>query len=180
MRIDEIKTQHDIVAVMQSAGLDLKRQSKRYVGRCPFHNDTHPSFVVFGDRYYCFGCHERGDVIDFVMRRYGLSFRDALRHLGVEACHAVPPEHERKKAKRKLIQRFRRWEIDYGDELSLLIRTGYHVLQGLPFENDLRAWLCHELPVWQYHHGIIATGDDRKKFQLWRTFHERHGKCQRI
>lgn len=38
---------------------------------CPFHDDHHPSMKV-DDRYYCFACHETGDVIDFVSRLFDL------------------------------------------------------------------------------------------------------------
>lgn len=41
----------------------------RYEGRCPlpFHEDHTPSFVLYvgeDPHFYCFGCHEHGDVID--------------------------------------------------------------------------------------------------------------------
>ena len=32
---------------------------------CPFHDDRHPSMKV-DERFFCFGCGEKGDVIDFV------------------------------------------------------------------------------------------------------------------
>lgn len=43
---------------------------------CPFHHDRHPSMKV-DDRYYCFSCHETGDVIDFVGKLFNLSPYDA-------------------------------------------------------------------------------------------------------
>lgn len=43
---------------------------------CPFHDDKHPSMKV-DKRYYCFGCGEKGDAIDFVSKYFGLSSRDA-------------------------------------------------------------------------------------------------------
>lgn len=33
---------------------------------CPFHPDKHPSMKV-DERYYCFGCHQTGDVIRFLV-----------------------------------------------------------------------------------------------------------------
>ena len=48
--------------------------------RCPFHNDRTPSMKV-DVRYYCFGCGETGDVIDFVGKLYGLKPYDAARKL---------------------------------------------------------------------------------------------------
>lgn len=43
---------------------------------CPFHNDKHPSMKV-DVRYYCFGCGEKGDAINFVEKYFGLSPKDA-------------------------------------------------------------------------------------------------------
>ena len=40
--------------------------------QCPFHCDRTPSMKV-DERYYCFGCHCTGDVIDFTARLHGLN-----------------------------------------------------------------------------------------------------------
>ena len=45
---------------------------------CPFHGDRHPSMKV-DVRYYCFGCHETGDVIDFVGKLFHLRPLDAAK-----------------------------------------------------------------------------------------------------
>ena len=50
---------------------------------CPFHPDRHPSMKVDA-RYYCFGCHETGDVIDFVGRLFQLSPLDAARKIAAD------------------------------------------------------------------------------------------------
>ncbi len=47
---------------------------------CPFHHDQHPSMKVDG-RYYCFTCHETGDVIDFVGKLFGLRPYDAAKKI---------------------------------------------------------------------------------------------------
>jgi len=71
-------------------------------GLCPFHSEKTPSFHVHVDRgfYYCFGCHAKGDVFDFVMQTQSLSFPDALRLLGaragVEVTLGQPEGHHRR------------------------------------------------------------------------------------
>lgn len=47
---------------------------------CPFHHDQHPSMKVDG-RYYCFSCHETGDVIDFVGKLFNLCLYDAAKKI---------------------------------------------------------------------------------------------------
>ncbi len=71
-------------------------------GLCPFHSEKTPSFHVHLDRgfYYCFGCHAKGDVFDFVMQTQGMEFGDALRLLGeragVEVGRTAPKDGRRR------------------------------------------------------------------------------------
>jgi len=55
-------------------------------GLCPFHMDTRPgSFVInkVSGAYRCFSCSAKGgDIIDFHMKRHGISFTEALNQLG--------------------------------------------------------------------------------------------------
>ena len=55
----------------------------RYMGLCPFHNETKPSFTVHvvHQFYKCFSCGVSGDVIKFVQEKEGLSFFEALKLL---------------------------------------------------------------------------------------------------
>ena len=58
-------------------GLSVNRGG---MARCPFHEDHNPSMKV-DDRFYCFGCHASGDVIDFTARLFGISLKDAAEKL---------------------------------------------------------------------------------------------------
>ena len=51
---------------------------------CPFHKEKTPSFFIntVTNRWHCFGaCGEGGDAISFVMKKTGMSFQQAVRHL---------------------------------------------------------------------------------------------------
>ena len=50
---------------------------------CPFHGDKQPSMKV-DDRYYCFGCHETGDVIDFAAKLFSLTTMEAAKKLAFD------------------------------------------------------------------------------------------------
>jgi DNA primase len=63
----------------------LQRRSGVQVGLCPFHQESGPSFTVYPDHYFCFGCKESGDAIRFVQKSHGLGFWEALRHLAQRA-----------------------------------------------------------------------------------------------
>lgn len=63
--------------------VDLAPKGKLFKGKCPFHNDRSPSFVVYPDdqRWWCFSCSEGGDVITFVQRINGLTFTETIAEL---------------------------------------------------------------------------------------------------
>lgn len=77
-----LKRQVDVVALIQPR-VALKRQGTVWVGRCPFHNDHHPSFTVspaYGT-WRCWACGARGDAVDWLRLTEGLSLGAALRRL---------------------------------------------------------------------------------------------------
>lgn len=45
--LDQVKRQTDLVALVQSRGVELKKHgSKDWIGRCPFHDDqSKPNFI---------------------------------------------------------------------------------------------------------------------------------------
>lgn len=81
--VEEVRERADLVAVVGEV-VQLRRSGKEWKGKCPFHDDRTPSFyVVPGKGFYkCFGCGESGDVFTFVMKRSGMEFTDAVKHLG--------------------------------------------------------------------------------------------------
>lgn len=77
----------DPVSYYRGQGFELKGRSLWRSERCPFHDDRHPSFRIntADGGFYCPGCDAKGgDVIDFHMVRFGLSFVDAVRDLGAD------------------------------------------------------------------------------------------------
>ena len=61
----------------------LKKRGINYIGLCPFHNDSHPSFSVSPTRgiCHCFTCGKGGNAINFLMELEQMSYPDALRWL---------------------------------------------------------------------------------------------------
>jgi DNA primase len=74
VRIDEVISEH---VTLRSAGAGSLK------GLCPFHEERSPSFHVTPSKglYYCFGCGEGGDAIDFLMAMDHLSFTEAVEKL---------------------------------------------------------------------------------------------------
>lgn len=80
--IAQIKDAADIVDVI-GRYLQLRRSGTSWKACCPFHSEKTPSFHVNPARqtFHCFGCHEGGDAIKFLMRFENLDYPTALRRL---------------------------------------------------------------------------------------------------
>ncbi len=61
----------------------LKKRGVNYIGLCPFHNDSHPSFSVSPTRgiCHCFTCGKGGNAVNFLMELEQMTYPDALRWL---------------------------------------------------------------------------------------------------
>ena len=71
------------VTTRQAAEYYGLKVSQNGMACCPFHDDRHPSMKV-DERYYCFGCHETGDVIDFTAKLFGLTAWEAAEKLACD------------------------------------------------------------------------------------------------
>jgi len=61
----------------------LKNSGKLWIGICPFHNDKHPSFYIYPETnsFYCFGCNQGGNAINFIRLLHGYNFKEAVQYL---------------------------------------------------------------------------------------------------
>jgi len=92
--LDRLKHEVALIRLVESSGIELKKHGKDYLGLCPFHEDKEPSLVISPDKnlWHCLGaCSEGGDVIQWVMKRQGVSFRHAVELLkDGDAALSVP------------------------------------------------------------------------------------------
>jgi len=75
-------------------GIELKHEGKDWKGRCPFHADDSPSFVVTPGKnlWNCLGaCGCGGDTLQLVMKQEGVSFRHACDKLRARLGGVPPP-----------------------------------------------------------------------------------------
>ncbi|MFL8887568.1 DNA primase [Helcococcus kunzii] len=81
-QINDLKDRIDIVDLI-SEYVNLKRAGSSFKGLCPFHNEKTPSFMVNREKnnFHCFGCHEGGDAISFIMKIENLGYIDAIKFI---------------------------------------------------------------------------------------------------
>ncbi|MFZ0772375.1 MAG: CHC2 zinc finger domain-containing protein [Candidatus Sulfotelmatobacter sp.] len=96
---ERIKREVSIQRLAEARGIKLRRSGKELIGLCPFHKDTNPSLNIDSvkNEWHCKGaCGEGGDVIKWVMRAEGVSFKHAMEllkrdYLPSAASSAGPP-----------------------------------------------------------------------------------------
>ena len=96
--LDELK---DRLSISQVVGRKVTWDQRKsnpgkgdYWAPCPFHQEKTASFHV-DDRkgfYYCFGCQEKGDALNFVISTENVSFMEAVEILAREAGMPVPKQ----------------------------------------------------------------------------------------
>jgi len=89
--IEQIRDSADIVGLIGES-VELKRTGSDYRAPCPFHGGTHRNFAVIPKkaRYYCFVCHESGDVFSWLMKRFGMDYPTAVRDVARRCGITIP------------------------------------------------------------------------------------------
>ena len=89
--IERVRDTADIVEII-GEHVELKRTGTDYRGPCPFHGGKHRNFAVIPKKqmFYCFVCHEAGDVFTFFMKRLGLEYPAAVRAVAQRLGISIP------------------------------------------------------------------------------------------
>lgn len=87
--VDRLRRDVSLVDLAASYGVKLQENGGEFEACCPIHAEDTPSFTIFPgrdgvQRFHCFGCGARGDVMDFVQQIKGVGLRDAVKILGGE------------------------------------------------------------------------------------------------
>ena len=99
-KIEAIKRDVDLVSLIKSRGIKLRKNGKGYKGHCPFHEDKKtPSLSVTPSKnlFQCFGCGKAGDQIEFVKLFDHVDFKEAVQTLSGQGVKKIAVK--KKKAK---------------------------------------------------------------------------------
>lgn len=117
--IERIMDATNIVEVV-SEFVSLKKRGVNYIGLCPFHNDSHPSFSVSPSRgiCHCFTCGKGGNAVNFLMELEQMSYIDSLKWLankyGIEVKEREMSDEEKKKeSERESMYIVNEWAAKY-------------------------------------------------------------------
>ncbi|MFE3837142.1 DNA primase [Pseudogemmobacter sonorensis] len=99
--LDELRNRISLSAVVgRKVTWDMRKSNMAkgdWWAPCPFHQEKSASFHV-DDRkgfYYCFGCHAKGDALNFLRESENLSFIEAVAVLASEAGMQMPERDPR-------------------------------------------------------------------------------------
>lgn len=169
----------DIVTVLENEGIELNRKGKSLWALCPLHSERTPSFKVDTENqsFFCFGCKKHGDSIAFIQKYKGLSFKDAISHLGIapsKPSREAIQRAKREKHKHKLIKEFRYWCIRYADDVYSLYQDIQDAKAMVKTEEDAEAIaeLYHMENMVLYESRVMDSNNDAAKFQLYLAIQE--------
>jgi DNA primase len=173
--VEALKAAHPIQDVVARYGIELRRQGRAAVGRCPFHPDHgRPNLHVWADTrsWFCFRCNLGGDVIRFVELAEALSFRDAVERLtgSSSGCFFTPPIAS-SQPPRSAARTQRGFDERDSEELTVLRATTSLYHQRLLTDPNALAYLdqrgLDRATVETYLIGF-AAGDELVPFLRWR------------
>ncbi len=103
--VEEVRRQNDIVDVVSSY-VRLNKKGSNYFGLCPFHNEKTGSFSVTPAKqmFYCFGCHQGGNVITFIEKHENMTFTEAVRFLADRAGIELPERNDHEARERENVR----------------------------------------------------------------------------
>jgi DNA primase catalytic core len=95
-----------------------------FVGLCPLHSETRPSFYVNARKnlFYCHGCGQGGDLLRFVQLSRHLSFRQSLAYLEQHSASLIDPAAVLEQA----ATFYQRQLVRYPEALRYLKQRGLH------------------------------------------------------
>ncbi len=168
----------------------LRRSGSNLSGLCPFHTEKTPSFSVSPRKniYKCFGCGLGGNSVDFVMRKTGKNYPEALRYLAdkynifIEEEKPDPEAEKKQQVKIKLSDFNRKVSEQYQAQLYLPEnKKALDYVLGRWDENTVKQWMIGYAPAgftrlydWAKNQGL----DD--VFLLSTGLVKRSGKNQKV
>ncbi len=89
--IEQVRDSADVVHII-GEHVDLRRTGADFRGPCPFHGGTKRNLAVIAKKqmFYCFVCHEGGDVFTFYMKHFGMDYPAAVREVAAKVGVIIP------------------------------------------------------------------------------------------
>ena len=89
--IEQVRESADVIGIIGES-VELKRTGADWRGPCPFHGGKNRNFAVIPKKglFYCYKCHEAGDVFSYLMKRFGMDYPTAVRDVARRSGIVIP------------------------------------------------------------------------------------------
>src|SRR5689334_11023408 len=121
--------------VQEVLGAPKLKTAKSWAWCCPFHNESTPSFHVYDDHYYCYGCETHGDTLDWWAWTRNVPVAEIIRE---NTLKPLSPEERQRVATRQAEQAAK--------ELEESIERAKKALEEL---KEAKAWI-------RYHENLTV------------------------
>ena len=183
--ISEIKNRLPFLEVLQAL-VPVERltiRGNRAVGLCPLHSEKTPSFTVYLDqnRFYCFGCHAQGDVIDLYSAYKGVSVAQAIKelssYLGLSRTLSPAEQNEaQRQAQRRKRERLIEGRLeDKINEVTNALADEYRIMeryllifQGAgqdPLKDSVASWWMSRRDLYEHWLNELLSGDKLRQLE---------------
>jgi DNA primase catalytic core len=152
----------------------LKKRGSVLIGSCPFHNEKSGSFTVSPHKgfYHCYGCHEGGNAISFVMRDKAMQFPEAIRFLAGKVKIKIEEEKSDPEAEAKAAMREQLFKVNeyaakfYQKQLLLFPNVTAYASERFGSEN-ISLWKLGFAPdAWTTFYDYARAGGYKEEFLL--------------
>jgi DNA primase len=159
---EEIKSKCDIVDVI-SEYVPLTPKGKSFIGLCPFHDDTRPSFSVSRNLqiFKCYSCNSAGDIFTFLMKYQKLTYPEALKALAAKCGVTLSGSYNSAESKlNDELKSINKFAVEYYQKLLLnpsSDNTALTYLKKRGIDDNIIASfkLGYSLPIWD---GLLNAG----------------------
>ncbi len=144
---------------------------------CPFHNENSPSFHIYENSFYCFGCGWGGDNTAFVAKLLNLRPLNAARaiaeHFNIPVSSRPLTRQDRLKLsqakaelelEKKLQAGFKQW----AKAMTYRVRGLTEAIRSVAEEQGVNTPLLEHLALFEYWGDVLAMGTDEERLELYR------------
>ncbi len=171
------------ISISEVAGkyVQLRRSGRELSGLCPFHTEKTSSFAVNEEKglFYCHSCHEGGDAIRFIEKVEGLTFSQALAHLGLgNQPRQTRAEIKKQETIRKASRALAAWALSVSGSIGMRMRESGQrahmarkILKELPEADEhlLREVIQRDEREWQILSALDEDlVDPKQSATLWK------------
>lgn len=148
--INYVKENADLLSIVRGLGVELRKAGANYVGRCPFHKEKTGSFTVHprNNHWKCYGCGLGGNVIDFVMKKQGCDFIEAVKYVAEQMHYTLTDDYHETDEQRTLRQNKTR-QVDVNKMAMVWFQKQLEANKQAMQYCQERGWSTETLQQWE-------------------------------